>query len=132
LPTILIAEDNDDLRIMLSQFLGANGYRAVGAADGFEAVEAAVSERPDLIVMDLGMPGMDGLAAVAEIRRRSPADAPPVLIVSAYDRLEFRTEAVNAGCVGFITKPVDPAGLLETIRLLLQADGGDPPRTTDD
>ena len=126
-PTILIAEDNDDLRALLSQYLGANGYRAVGAADGYEAVEAAVSERPDLIVMDLGMPGMDGLSAVAEIRRLAPAEETPVLILSAYDRLEYRTEALNAGCVGFLAKPVDPAELLRTIRLMLRAEEYDPP-----
>lgn len=125
--TILIAEDNEDLRGMLSQFLCANGYRTVGAADGHEAVEAAARERPDLIIMDLRMPGMDGLSAVAEIRRRAPADETPVVIVSAYDRLEFRTEAVAAGCAGFITKPVEPAELLKTIRLLLErVQGGAP------
>ncbi len=123
--TILIAEDNDDLRNMLGQFLGANGYRTVGAADGHEAVEAAARERPDLIIMDLGMPGMDGLSAVVEIRRRAPSDETPVVIVSAYDRLEFRTEAVAAGCAGFITKPVEPAELLKTIRLLLERIEGD-------
>ncbi len=122
--TILIAEDNEDLRGMLGQFLGANGYRTVGAADGHEAVEAAARERPDLIIMDLGMPGMDGLSAVAEIRRHE-SDETPVVIVSAYDRLEFRTEAVAAGCAGFITKPVDPAELLKTIRMLLERVEGD-------
>ena len=120
--TILIADDNDDLRVMLSQFLGANGYRALEAADGHEAVEAAARERPDLIVMDLGMPGLDGLSAVAEIRRRDPSAGTPILILSAYDRLEYRTEALNAGCVGFIAKPVVPSELLKTIRLLLRAD----------
>jgi DNA-binding response OmpR family regulator len=122
LPTILIADDNEDLRFMLSQFLTANGYRAVGAADGHEAVEVAARERPDLIVMDLGMPGMDGLSAVAEVRRRSPADAPPILIVSAYDRLEYRTEAVAAGCADFLAKPLNPTELLKTIRMLLGVD----------
>lgn len=128
LPTILIADDNDDLRLMLSQFLGANGFRALQAADGHEAVEAAARERPDLIVMDLGMPGMDGLSAVAEIRQRDPSAGTPILILSAYDRLEFRTEALNAGCAGFVTKPVVPSELLKTIRLLLLADEVDPPR----
>lgn len=125
LPTILIAEDNEDLRGMLGQFLTANGYSVVEAADGHEAVEAAARERPDLIVMDLGMPGMDGLSAVAEIRRRAPADAPPVLIASAYDSLEYRTEAVGAGCVGFLAKPLDPTELLKTIRMLLGTDEED-------
>jgi two-component system, cell cycle response regulator DivK len=125
LPTILIAEDNEDLRDMLSQFLGANGYSVLGAADGHEAVETAARERPDLIVMDLGMPGMDGLSAVAEIKRSGSMAETPILIVSAYDRLEYRTEAVGAGCVGFITKPVNPAELLKTIRMLLGTDEAD-------
>lgn len=122
--TILIADDNDDLRDMLSRFLAANGYSVVGAADGHEAVAAAARDHPDLIVMDLGMPGLDGLAAVAEIRQQAAAVETPTLILSAYDRLEFRTEALNAGCVGFLVKPVEPPELLRTIRLLLPAGEG--------
>ena len=120
LPTILIADDNDDLRGMWRQLLESNGYRVLEAADGREAAETAVRERPALVVMDLGMPGMDGLSAVEEIRRYVPAPETEVLIVSAYDRLEFRTEAVAAGCAGFMTKPVEPTALLKTIRLLLR------------
>lgn len=123
--TILIADDNNDLRGMLRQFLESHGYRALEAADGREAAEVAVRERPDLVIMDLGMPGMDGLSAVAEIRRHVPASETQVLIVSAYDRLEFRTEAVAAGCGGFMTKPVDPSELLKAVRLLLRQDEGE-------
>lgn len=76
------------------------------------------------------MPGMDGLSAVAEIRRHVPAPENEILIVSAYDRLEFRTEAVAAGCGGFLTKPVEPTALLKNIRLLLRQEEGEaaPPR----
>jgi two-component system cell cycle response regulator DivK len=119
LPTILIADDNEDLRVMLRQLLESHGYRVSEAAGGREASERAVRERPSLVIMDLGMPDMDGLSAVAEIRRHVPARETEILIVSAYDRLEYRTEAVAAGCGGFITKPVEPAALLKTIRLLL-------------
>ena len=129
LPTILIAEDGDDLRSMLKQFLEANGYRVLEAVDGREAVAVALGERPDLVLMDLGLPGTDGLSAVAEIREHVPAAELPVLIVSAYDRLEYRTEAVSAGCSGYVTKPDDPAALLRTIRLLLRqgdVEGGAP------
>lgn len=121
--TILIADDNDDLRGMWRQLLESHGYRVMEAADGRKAAEAAVRERPALVIMDLGMPGMDGLSAVAEIRRHVPATETEILIVSAYDRLEYRTEAVAAGCGGFMTKPVDPVALLTTIRLLLQEEG---------
>jgi DNA-binding response OmpR family regulator len=70
--------------------------------------------------MDLGLPGTDGLSAVAEIREHVAAAEMPVLIVSAYDRLEYRTEAIGAGCSGYVTKPIDPAALLSTINLLLR------------
>jgi DNA-binding response OmpR family regulator len=120
LPTILIADDNEDLRAMLRQFLESHDYSVLEAADGREAAETAVRERPSLVIMDLGMPDLDGLSAVAEIRRHVPASETRVLIVSAYDRLEYRTEAVAAGCGGFMTKPVDPAALLKAVRLLLR------------
>ena len=128
--TILIAEDNDELRELLAQFLGANGYGVIEAADGREAVEAALGRRPDLVLMDLGMPGADGRTAVKEIRREVPPQLMPILMVSAYDRIEFRTEAVSVGCSGFVTKPVDLPALLRTVRLLLPADGAGaaPPR----
>ena len=124
LPTILIAEDSDDLRNMLRELLEANGYRILEAADGREAVSVAMTERPELVLMDLGMPGVDGLSAVNEIREHVSAAEMVILIVSAYDRLEYRTEALSAGCSGYITKPVDPTALLRTINLLLRQGEG--------
>jgi DNA-binding response OmpR family regulator len=124
LPTILIAEDSDDLRDMLRQLLEANGYRILEAADGRGAVGVAILERPQLVLMDLGMPGTDGLSAVNEIRGHISAAEMLILIISAYDRLEYRTEAISAGCSGYITKPVDPAALLRTINLLLRPGEG--------
>lgn len=122
LPTILLAEDSDDLRLMLRQFLAAKGYKTLEAVNGQEATDVAIRERPDLVLMDLGLPGKDGLSAVADIREHIPAAEMPILILSAYDRLEYRTEAVSAGCSGYITKPADPAELLQTIELLLRGE----------
>jgi len=124
LKTILIAEDSDDLRSMLTQFLGANGYRILEAVTGREAIDVAINRRPQLVLMDLGLPGTDGLSAVAEIREHIPVSEMPILMVSAYDGLEYRTEAVSAGCSGYINKPVDPAALLGTINLLLRHEEG--------
>jgi two-component system cell cycle response regulator DivK len=104
---------------MLKELLEASGYMVLEAADGREAADIALSKRPDLVLMDLGLPGTDGLSAVSEIREQIPVDEMPVIIVSAYDRLEYRTEAISAGCSGYITKPVDAPALLETIKLLL-------------
>ena len=125
MPTILIADDNEDLRGMLRHLFESNGYPVLEAADGREAAEATVRERPALVIMDLGMPDLDGLSAVAEIRRHVPVSETEILIVSAYDRLEYRTEAVAAGCGGFMTKPVDPAALLKAVRLLLRQEEGE-------
>ena len=125
MPNILIADDNEDLRSMLRQLLESQGYTVTEAADGGEAAETAVRERPALVIMDLGMPGMDGLSAVSEIRRHVSAPETEILIVSAYDRLEYRTEAVTAGCAGFMTKPLDPTALLRAVRLLLWQGAGE-------
>jgi DNA-binding response OmpR family regulator len=121
-PTILIAEDSEDLRDFLKTFLEGHGYRVVEARDGQEAVAAVMRERPDLVLMDLGLPGTDGLTAVRKIREHTPAAETPILIVSAYDRVEYRTEAVEAGCGGYLTKPLDSNQLLKTVRLLLNPD----------
>ncbi len=118
--TILIAEDNDDLRAMIKELLEARGYGVLEAADGHEAAAMALSEHPDLVLMDLGLPGTDGLSAVAEIRKKVPVVEMPIIIISAYDRLEYRTEAISAGCSGYVTKPLDPTSLVETIKLLLR------------
>lgn len=120
--TILIAEDSADLRDFLKTFLEGHGYRVLEAGEGQEAVSAALRERPDLILMDLGLPGTDGLTAVRKIREHTPANETPILIVSAYDRVEYRTEAVEAGCGGYLTKPLDTNQLLKSVRLLLHPD----------
>lgn len=127
--TILIAEDNDDLRDMLRQLLEASGYSVLEAVDGREAADIALDRRPDLVLMDLGLPGTDGLSAVSEIRAQVPVTEMPVIIVSAYDRLEYRTEAISAGCSGYVTKPIDAPSLLKTIKLLLHAGEPDSPDT---
>jgi CheY-like chemotaxis protein len=75
--------------------------------------------------MDVGMPGLDGLSAAAEIRLRGDATAPQILVLSAYDTLEHRAEAIAAEAVGFVARPVVPSELLKTIGLLLWAEDGD-------
>ena len=120
--TILVAEDSDELRDVFKQLLERNGYRVLEARDGREAVTSAVRARPELTIMDLGMPGTDGLSAIAEIREQVPVSEMQILIVSAYDRLEYRTEAVSAGCAGYLTKPVDMNDLLAAVRRLLKDD----------
>src|SRR5437660_12054509 len=83
-PTILLVEDFDDTRLMMKLWLGKNGYRVIEAENGREAIELAESERPDLIIMDLMMPGMDGLDATRRIREHASLRETPIVVGSAY------------------------------------------------
>ncbi len=116
---VLIVEDDDDVRLMLSSFLRSKGYAVTGAG----GVSAALATRPDLIVMDLGLPDADGLSAVRAIRSNVGFVGIPVLVVTAYDTMQFRTEALEAGCMGYMVKPVDPGQLLEAVKLFTVSGG---------
>ena len=118
---VLIVEDNDEVRLMLSTLFGSEGYAVTAARTATEGAAAAVETRPDFIIMDLGLPDADGLSAVRAIRSNVGLAGVPVLVVTAYDTVQLRTEAVEAGCIGYTVKPVDPERLLETVRLSILA-----------
>lgn len=105
--TVLVAEDSADTRAVLSQVLASNGYHIVSAADGGEAVEVALRECPDLVVMDLNMPVMDGLAATERIRElRDKCGRVPIVAVTAFDTYGMRDAAFEAGCNAYLLKPL--------------------------
>jgi CheY-like chemotaxis protein len=105
--TILVAEDSADTRAVLRRVLAFNGYRVVEAADGREAVELALSECPDLVVMDLNMLVMDGLAAIERIRElKGKCGDVPVVAVTAFDTYGMREAAREAGCNAYLLKPL--------------------------
>ena len=105
---ILVAEDFDDTRLMLKLLLEARGHRVVEAADGREAVEIATRERPDLILMDLNMPVLDGIAATRLLHEQPGTSGVPVIAVTAHcGDPEWRDRARDAGCVECVGKPVD-------------------------
>jgi CheY-like chemotaxis protein len=105
--TILIVEDNEDGRFMMRTFLQLKGYRVREARDGMEAIAAAAGERPDLILMDLQLPRMDGIAVTRELRMRPLSREIPIVIVSGWDPKRYRAEALTAGCDEYLLKPVD-------------------------
>jgi len=110
---VLVAEDYEDIRRMMKILLECRGYEVLEAADGYEAVNKAVSDIPDLILMDIAMPVMDGLQATEAIRRHDDLADVPIVAVTAYG--EFYSErARNAGCNDVIQKPLD-FGSLEPI-----------------
>jgi CheY-like chemotaxis protein len=105
--TVLVAEDSADTRAVLRRVLASYGYRVVEAADGGEAVEAALRECPDLVLMDLNMPVMDGLAATERIRKlRDKCGDVPIVAVTAFDTYGMREAAFEAGCNAYLLKPL--------------------------
>ena len=115
-PTVLLAEDSEDTRQVLSMELRHWGCRVLTAADGREAVETALDERPDLILMDLNLPRLDGLAATERIRAHSELDAVPIIAVTAFDTYGIREAALEAGCQEYLLKPLNPGALERAIR----------------
>jgi DNA-binding response OmpR family regulator len=106
-PTILIAEDSRDGREMLEVFLGMKGYSVLPAADGNQAVELALENLPDLILLDLELPGLDGLSVARDLRRHSNFRNVPIIILSGHDPMEHKQSAIDAGCTDYLLKPLD-------------------------
>jgi two-component system, cell cycle response regulator DivK len=117
--TILLVEDTEDNRFMMRRLLEMSGYQVVEATNGEEAVRLAQSERPDVILMDLSLPVIDGLAATRAIRKLDGFGKVPIVAVSAHDTSDFQSDALEAGCNSYITKPIDFSQLEVLIARLL-------------
>jgi len=116
---ILYVEDNDDNVYVLQNRLGRAGYEVIVARDGAEGVAMASAERPDLVLMDLSLPVLDGWEATRTIKRASQTQRIPVIALSANAMAGDREKALAAGCDDFDTKPVDLPRLLAKIRALV-------------
>lgn|SRR5574341_1655661 len=119
-PTILLVEDFDDTRLMTKLWLTKKGYRVIEAENGEEAIELATRERPDLIIMDMMMPGVGGLDATRQIREHQSLQTTPIVAVSAYGADEYRTRALDAGCTEYVATPFEPEALSQLIERLLK------------
>ena len=118
--TILIVDDFDDTRLLLRTWLQKKGYRVVEAENGNRAVAAAESDRPDLIIMDVEMPELDGLAATRKIRELTNFRKIPIVAVSAYGADQYRDHAIAAGCDEYVSTPFEPEELERLIRALIK------------
>lgn len=119
-PTILVAEDDADSRDMMRVLLELRGFSVVTAADGQEAVEAAERERPDLILMDLQLPRLNGFAVARRLRQGGDGTRDvPIVIVSGHDPNRHRPLALAAGCDEYLLKPLDFDLLERTLARLL-------------
>jgi two-component system, cell cycle response regulator DivK len=119
MPKILLVEDNEMNRDMLSRRLTRNGFEVVIAIDGGQGVAMAASEKPDLILMDMSLPVLDGWEATRRVKA-DPATKPiPVIALTAHAMAEDKDKSLAAGCDDFDTKPVELPRLLAKIQALL-------------
>ena len=116
---ILVVDDLVDNLVIISLNLQQQGYRVVTAANGEEAIRVAALSRPDLILMDIGMPQLDGLEATRRIRESEALRTVPVIAVTAFSTGGFRRAAYDVGFDGYLVKPIDFARLYDLIRNLL-------------
>lgn len=120
--TVLVAEDNEDVRLMMRTLLEMRGFAVLEAGDGQQTVALAEDARPDLILMDLQLPRLNGFAVTRLIRQHERLRGVPILIVSGHDPAKHRNLALAAGCNGYVQKPVDFDRLEELILSLLPSD----------
>jgi CheY-like chemotaxis protein len=118
--TVMVVEDNDLSRDALARRLERRGYRVLLATDGEQAVAVGRAERPDLILMDLGLPRLDGLEATRQLKAGETTSRIPIVVLSAHAMTNDRDKALQAGGDDFDTKPVRFQQLLEKIELLLE------------
>jgi len=119
MPTILLVEDNELNRDSLSRLLKRQGLEVIFAVDGEEGVRVALAEQPDLVLMDIGLPLLDGFDATRALRRQG--GRMPIIALTAHALQSDQVKAIEAGCDDFETKPVEFPMLLAKIRKLLGA-----------
>jgi two-component system, cell cycle response regulator DivK len=117
---ILVVEDTEDNRQIVRDLLSSVGYELIEAADGAEGVAAAEREKPDLILMDIQLPGMDGYEATRRIRSIPEIGKVPIIAVTSYALAGDESKAREAGCDGYVAKPFSPRQLLAKVREFLE------------
>jgi two-component system cell cycle response regulator DivK len=121
MPKILLVEDNEMNRDMLSRRLERRGYEEVIAVDGQQGVDLAQSTRPDLILMDMSLPVIDGWEATRQLKAKDAVKATPIIALTAHAMSGDREKALEAGCDDYDTKPIELPRLLGKIEALLGA-----------
>jgi len=117
---IMIVDDDPELRMALKMRLRANQYETVSACDGYSAIALAQKERPNLIILDLGLPAGNGYSVLKRLQESDALSSIPVIVLTARDPLGNESRSLDAGATAFFQKPVDNNELLEVIRVSLQ------------
>jgi two-component system response regulator (stage 0 sporulation protein F) len=131
-PLVLVVDDQPDVQHLLRRVLEKMGCEVIVESDGNQAVHRALHDRPDLILMDMRLPGLDGLQVIERLRRKSRGRNLRVIALTGYAHVQTREAAMAMGCVAFFVKPVDLAGLRSKVAEILGLDhatdpGEDPP-----
>jgi CheY-like chemotaxis protein len=122
---VLVVEDNPDNMRLITYALERSGYKAIPAETGEEGVELAIRERPYFIIMDINLPGIDGLEAIRRIRA-SEADVDiPIIAITSFAMYGDRNKALEAGCIAYFEKPIDPLTIVEKIHEVIRAKAND-------
>ena len=118
---ILVVEDNADNRVLIMDVLDSMNYEVIIATDGEEGVKKATAERPDLILMDISLPQMDGLTATRRIKATPELQHIPIIALTAHAMVGDRERALDAGCDDYVSKPIDLRELANKLTRYLQA-----------
>ena len=128
---VLVVDDYEDSRAMCTEYLEFHGYRVSAAGDGPEAVRKAQDDPPDLIIMDLSLPTMDGWRAIDLLKEKGARTSRiPIVVLTGHALAGMRERALQTGCAGFMTKPCLPQDLLVEVQRILAAPTPPPPPTT--
>ncbi|MDR3567605.1 MAG: response regulator [Syntrophobacteraceae bacterium] len=112
---VLLIEDNEQNRYLMNFLLEKHGYLVIEAFDGPQGVKLAADELPRLILLDIQLPTMDGYAVARELRKNPALDHVPIVAVTSYAMAGDREKALEAGCTGYIEKPIKPATFIDQI-----------------
>lgn len=121
--TILLIEDNEDNRAVYTTILRYYGYEVIEAPSGEEGIEIAKRLQPGLILMDIGLPGIDGWEATRRLKKDPGTRRIPIVALTAHAMAEHRAESFAAGCDGYLAKPIEPRDVLEEVRRYLIGTG---------
>ena len=123
-PLILLVEDQSELRRLYAEQLGLSGFDVSEAGDGLTAIAQALEYEPDVVLMDLSLPGIDGWEATRRLKADSRTAGIPVVALTAYDGAGELQRATQAGCEWFVPKPCPPAALIAEVKRVLSGDYG--------
>jgi CheY-like chemotaxis protein len=117
---ILVVEDNEINMYLCCRIIKSSGYEAIEARTGEEGVALALKEKPDLIIMDIQLPGIDGLETTKRIRESEADGEIPIIALTSYAMAGDRKKALKAGCTGYIEKPINPETFMDEIKKFLE------------